>query len=123
MADPVLLVDDEPLILNFSRIVLERAGYEVVTAENGRKALEVFDRLVVPVPVLVTDIRMPEMGGLELARRIKAMVPSIRIIFLSGYPASDELVEEIQHGGASFLSKPFSAQSLSLEVEKAYSLK
>jgi YesN/AraC family two-component response regulator len=112
----VLLVDDEPLIRAFMKSALLRCGYAVTDAEDGLVAWELaqaddFD-------VLVTDIRMPGMDGIELARRVQETLPHVRLLFISGFidaPAAGIPVER-------FLRKPFQPQELVTKLAKVVAL-
>jgi two-component system cell cycle sensor histidine kinase/response regulator CckA len=101
----VLVVDDEDLVREVTRRVLESAGYQVVEASNGARALGIL--MQGGVDAVVTDIRMPGMDGWELAGRVTMMTPRPAILFMSGYEA---------HVGTSFsvpvLAKPFRPELL-----------
>jgi len=101
--ETVLLVEDEPHVLDVTRRVLEELGYRVLAATNGAHALE---RLADPGPVdlLLTDVVMPGMDGPELARRALEERPLLRVIFLSGYPA--DVVRRPGDAPHAFLKKP-----------------
>lgn len=110
-AKSVLLVDDQPEALWLVRMDLERAGYEVHVAESGRKALELQQQHA--ADVLVTDIFMPEMDGIETIDRIKAQYPDTRIIAMSaGWGRLDYLAIARQVGADAALAKPFTADEL-----------
>lgn len=79
----VLIVDDEVLLLRSLRRRLVRAGHHVMIASNGREALEALAEA--DFDVIVTDVRMPEMTGLELARRLSRLQPTLPVIFMSGH--------------------------------------
>jgi CheY-like chemotaxis protein len=80
----VLVVDDEPLIRSWVVRALEQAGIEAVAAENGRKALRLVADGEARPTVLLTDLEMPAMGGVELAARMHALRPGIRIVMMTG---------------------------------------
>lgn len=105
----VLLVDDEEPVRDLLRECLERCGYQVETAVNGAEALR-----QVPDPsaidVLVTDLVMPELGGQELARRMRSLRPSLPVLFISGF--ADQAVNGIGTTGTAFLHKPFTPRAL-----------
>jgi two-component system cell cycle sensor histidine kinase/response regulator CckA len=108
----VLLVEDEESVRTLVEKVLERKGYRVLLAGNGREALELAAAYDDEIDLLITDVVMPEVGGRELARRIELDRPGIRILYMSGY--SEEAVA--QHGvlepGTDFLEKPFTPEVL-----------
>jgi two-component system, cell cycle sensor histidine kinase and response regulator CckA len=91
---------------------LEHAGYRAVGAAHGREALQLVQGGVVKPAVIVTDVVMPELGGIELAERLAVVAPGVRILFVSGYaPQSDHALPK-----GSFLAKPYSAESLAAAV-------
>jgi CheY-like chemotaxis protein len=108
----VLVVEDEDAVRDIARRVLERAGFRVLVARHGADALAVLAHADTPVDLLLTDMVMPEMGGLELAARAVERAPNIRIILMSGYTDAD--VGPIGRGERveGFLPKPFTAESL-----------
>jgi len=114
----VLLVEDEELIRNLAEQILADRGYQVVTAANASQALEVFSRLDRELDLLVTDVVMPGLSGLDLAQRLQRRSPRLRILFMSGYADSPLLRAGLAQGGAAFLQKPFSADALERRVRE-----
>jgi len=108
----VLLVDDDPHVAAAARRALERAGYKVLAANTGAEALGVAAKHSGPVDILVTDLVMPEMGGRELARRVSASVPTIRVLYTSGYTAEAMNQQAVLQPGDAFLGKPFTPDGL-----------
>jgi CheY-like chemotaxis protein len=107
----VLVVDDEELVRKFVERVMREAGYETATAADGPEALEVAARLET-FDILVTDVMMPQMTGDELARRIRASTPGIKVLYLTGF--SDRLFKEkvTLWADEAFLDKPCSVKGL-----------
>lgn len=107
----VLVVDDDPEICVFVDRTLRNAGYETTTAASGPEALSVIE-FASPFDLLLTDVRMPEMTGDELARRIRQRNPQVKVLYLTGF--SDQLF--IDKGalwdGEAFLDKPSTAVGL-----------
>jgi CheY-like chemotaxis protein len=100
----ILLVEDEHAVRALARHVLQSQGYTVLEARHAQEALEVHDRHGGPVHLLVSDVMLPHMSGPELARRLSARHPDLRVLFLSGYPREALALE----GPPSrFLPKPF----------------
>jgi CheY-like chemotaxis protein len=91
----VLLADDEKVVRGVVRETLERSGYEVLEAADGHEALELAARWEGSIDLLLTDVRMPKMNGVELAGRLREARPSIRVLFMSGL-AEAELVQELE---------------------------
>ncbi len=107
----ILVVDDEAPVLGFVRRVLEPNGYEIVTAKSGKQALEIVGANT-PFDALVTDLVMPEMTGDELARRMRAASPDLKVLYLTGF--SDQLFKDkvTLWKAEAFLDKPASPQGL-----------
>mgnify|MGYP001290744299 CR=1 FL=1 len=81
----ILVVDDDVDVREYFAAVLEADGFDVVPAEDGEMALRLLEEKA-PIDLLLTDVRMPKVDGLELARRIAVARPSLRVLFVSGYP-------------------------------------
>jgi PAS domain S-box-containing protein len=110
--ETLLLVEDEPLILRMAKRVLSELGYTVLTASGGLEALEVLGRHAGDVQLLITDVVMPKMSGRELAARVTALRPDIRVLYSSGY-AADAIGEDGVIGdGINFLAKPYEPSRL-----------
>jgi two-component system cell cycle sensor histidine kinase/response regulator CckA len=111
--ETILLVEDEPAVRQLFALALTRAGYRVHEARNGQEALKVFEQHGDNIDLLLTDMRMPYMGGGELAQHLKARRKSLKLICVSGYPggADSELA-------ADFLAKPFSREDLLNKVRE-----
>jgi CheY-like chemotaxis protein len=114
----VLLVDDDPHVSAAARRALERAGYVVITAGNGVEGLRVAAEHNGTLDLLITDLVMPEMGGRELARRIVAERPGIRVLYTSGYTAQAMNQQAILEPGDAFLGKPFTPDALLRRVDE-----
>jgi PAS domain S-box-containing protein len=116
--ETLLLVEDEPLILRMARRVLSELGYTVLTASDGLEALEVLGRHAGDVQLLITDVVMPKMSGRELAARVTALRPDIRVLFSSGY-AADAIGEDgVLGDGINFLAKPYLPSKLAEAVRE-----
>jgi DNA-binding NtrC family response regulator len=100
----VLVVDDERSILQLLNEALTHWGYQVTTASTGREALEALRTGV--FHVAMTDIRMPDMSGLDLLRETKKLDESIEVVVMTGYPAISSAVEALKEGAYDYLSKP-----------------
>ena len=115
--ETVLLVEDEAEVLTLARDFLTAAGYQVLTAENGERALEVAlgDN---SIDILVTDVVMPRMRGPELAQRLRRVKPGLKVVYVSGYLEPNETDGDFLKE-ASFLNKPFSREMLVHQVGEA----
>jgi CheY-like chemotaxis protein len=117
-AGTVLIAEDEEAVRAIAQRILERGGYRVLTARHGADALRVLSEADATVDVLLSDVVMPEMGGVELAARAVEMIPGLPVVLMSGYTDKDlgPINEEEMVTG--FISKPFTSDSL-LETVKA----
>ncbi len=111
----VLLVEDEPAILAMTTMALSRQGYLVLHADTPGKAIALAKENAGPLHLLVTDVVLPEMNGLELAEIITSLHPQIRRLYMSGYPAG---VTGLLHEGVHFIHKPFSLTTLATKVRE-----
>lgn len=112
----ILLAEDEEVVREITRRVLERLGYRVLEAADGEQALQlVADGAVVP-DLLITDLVMPRMGGLELAHRLRDSVPGLRVLYTSGYTEETRALSDATASGDSYLPKPYTAAALGTRV-------
>ena len=117
--ETVLLVEDEDAVRVLASRVLEQQGYAVLVARNGREALEVLERPDHGIDLVLTDVVMPDMGGVELADRIAAAHQNVRIVYMSGYSDGDKLHPGVRLSPYPFLQKPFSPESLVVRIREA----
>jgi PAS domain S-box-containing protein len=117
-SETVLLVEDEESVRHLVRDTLAAKGYKVIEAPNGEAGLKVSDEHAGTIEVLITDVVMPGMGGRELARRVSAARPNIKVLFLSGYTEDAIIHEGVLEPGTAFLQKPFTLQMLSRKVRE-----
>ena len=111
----VLLVDDDAAVLRMAAAILKRAGFQVIRASNGLEALQVYESYAGHIDLLVTDLDMPEISGLELVARLSAIHPSIRVVVTSGGPR----LEDPALRRYPIVSKPFGAAALLQAVRAA----
>jgi len=115
MAAPtVLVVDDEPSVLQLICHALGTYGYTALAAADARQALEIVKNAGPTINLMLSDVAMPGIRGPELAREIKRLSPSILVVFMSGNAGLAELPT-----GAAFIEKPFTLQALSAVLEQA----
>lgn len=117
MRKQILLVDDEPGIRKVVGITLADMGYRVLEAGSGDAALEIFQRE--KPPIVITDIRMPGMDGLELLRRIKAENQDSEVILVSGHGDMDMAVQGLKLEACDFIAKPVNAEMLEIALKRA----
>jgi two-component system cell cycle sensor histidine kinase/response regulator CckA len=116
--ESVLLVDDEEMIIDVGRLMLETMGYRVLIAKNGKEALSVYQKNKDQVDIVILDIIMPDMGGGITYDRLKEINPHIKVLLSSGYSIDGEASEILDRGCNGFIQKPFSLKQLSLEIRK-----
>ncbi|GIW27298.1 MAG: hypothetical protein KatS3mg070_0661 [Meiothermus sp.] len=112
----ILAVDDEPHIRHVLRLVLQRAGYEVLVADNAREALDTWQSRP-EIRLLVTDLVMPGMNGFDLIRQVR-QTSSLPILVLTASGEEQFEIEARQLGADAFLTKPFSREELLREVSR-----
>ena len=112
-SETILLAEDEPDVRGFVRHTLERHGYTVLEASNGREALELARKHTGPIHLVMADVVMPEMGGVELADQCGADRPGVPVLFMSGYANH---LGQSEGMGAGYLQKPFTSASLLTQV-------
>jgi CheY-like chemotaxis protein len=117
-AETILYVEDEAVLRSVVSDCLTQLGYQVMTAQSGEEALAISAAHAGKIDLLLTDVRMPEMTGPELAARILEHRPSLKIIYVSGYP--DDVVSSlgVPASGAVFLPKPFTIKILSAKLRE-----
>ena len=112
----ILLVEDEPGILKLCKLILERNGYTVLAFERALDAIKMAERYHGTIDLLVTDVIMPEMNGSELSKRLLAMLPDLKILFISGYTADVIDHNTILDSQLNFIQKPFSHKALTTVI-------
>jgi signal transduction histidine kinase len=117
MGKTILLVDDEEGIRKVLSIALADAGYEVLTAENGVDALEIFKK--VHPPIVLTDIKMPEMDGIELLRKIKQSSANTEVIIITGHGDLDLAIKSVKFEATDFVTKPINDDTLDIALKRA----
>ena len=106
--ETILIVEDEEMLRQLAQEILEDCGYQTLQASSGREALTVWQRHAGKVDLLLTDMVMPEgVSGIELAERLIADTPQLKVIFMSGYTAEDVGAELLNRANASFIQKPY----------------
>ena len=117
-SETVLLVEDEPLLLNMTRMMLEHAGYHVLSATSPAEALRLAEQHADHIHLLMTDVVMPEMNGRELARALHVRHPRLKRLFMSGYTANVIAHHGILDPGVHFIQKPFSTSDLAAKIRE-----
>lgn len=117
----VLVVDDEPDVRKVVRMTLEKAGYDVIEAEDGEKAIEAIKEGENPLvlDVIITDIRMPKINGVEAINYFRKEWPTVPLIVLTGFPDTNMATDMIKRGIMDYLVKPVEAEKLKAAVANA----
>ncbi len=114
--ETLLIVDDEWMIVDIGKKMLERLGYEVLTALSGKEAIDVYQRLRQRIQLVVLDLVMPEMGGRQVFERLKEINPKLKVLLASGYSLEGEAKEMMARGCDGFIQKPFNMHKLSRKL-------
>jgi two-component system, cell cycle sensor histidine kinase and response regulator CckA len=117
--ETILLVDDEDLIRDLGERILRKAGYNVVTASDGKEALERYATARESISLVVLDLVMPEMSGKQCLQRLLALDPNVQVLIASGYSASDEQHGTGAAGAKGFVGKPYDMKRLLRAVRDA----
>ena len=119
----ILFVEDEDSLRTVISDFLAESGYHMLTATNGRDALAIATAHEGVIDLLLTDVIMPQMSGPELARKIRAMRPQMKVIFISGY--SETILEpfDVNDSGIALLQKPFTIRVLFAKLQEMFGRK
>ncbi len=112
-AGTVLVVEDDPMVRNMTRIMLGRLGYSVLEAKDGVEAVEVFQQHQQEIHCVISDLTMPRMDGWETLAALRGLSPKIPVILSSGYDEAQVMAEEHPERPDAFLGKPYQIKGLS----------
>jgi len=113
----ILVVDDEESIREFFQIMLKREGYEVFTASNGREGFDYLKKN--PVDLVISDIQMPEMSGLELLSKVKEFDPEMVVVMITAFGSTEIAVEAMKRGAYDYVQKPFKIDEVKIIIRQA----
>ena len=116
--ETILLVEDEPIVLEVCSITLEHLGYYVLTATNGQQALEIYARHQDDIALVVMDMVMPVMGGEELFEALRAFNPTVKAVITTGYPLHEEGKQLLARGILAWLQKPLNQTQLAHTIHR-----
>ncbi len=116
--ETVLLVEDEAILLNLAKTILQRLGYTVLSASTPMAALQLVQENAGEIDLLITDVVMPEMNGRELARQLSSLRPTMRCLYMSGYTANVIAHHGVLDAGIHFIQKPFSIDDLARTIRE-----
>lgn len=117
----LLIVDDEERFLDTTGKLLIKKGINTLTAKNGQSALDILEKN--PVDVVVLDVKMPGLSGIDVLKRIKKLYPAIEVIMLTGNATVETAVDGIKYGALDYLMKPCDIQLLVKKVNEAFEKK
>jgi PAS domain S-box-containing protein len=116
--ETLLLVEDESGVRRIARMSLERYGYKVLEAADGREAIELFAAHAGRVQLVITDVVMPEMGGAELVEQLRRHNPGLKTLYISGHTEDAAVRDRVSEASESFLQKPFTPTTLARKVRE-----
>ncbi len=116
--ETILLVDDEPIIIDVARDMLEILGYRVIAARNGQDAIDIYGRRKNEIDMVIQDMVMPGMNGADVFQALKRINPEVKVILASGYVLNKQIAAMIEQGCRAFMPKPFRLEDLSLKVRE-----
>ena len=119
--DSILVVDDEPLMQTLLREILTPEGYDVTTADDGRQAVDLLG--LVQFDLIITDLVMPRLDGVEVLRAAKRADPDRPVVIITGYPSAESVRKMIKLGAADYVVKPFSVDVAKATVAKVLELR
>jgi YesN/AraC family two-component response regulator len=117
MENKILLVDDEADIREVLNLSLSDLGYQIFEAENGDMALGIFKE-VLP-PIVLTDIKMPHMDGIELLQKVKLENPETEVIMITGHGDIDLAIKSLKYEATDFITKPINVEALEIALRRA----
>lgn len=117
-SETILLVDDEEMVLDVSRELLEGLGYSVETAAGGKAAILSLKAKTDAIDLVILDFTMPEMGGEETFRHLKSIRPDVPVLVSSGFSVNHEVREILRHDRTGFIQKPFRLHTLSQKIRE-----
>ena len=117
----VLLIDDDPAVLTVLEALLQQGGFRSVSVGSAQKALDLLDTL--PFDVILSDVKMPGMDGIETLREIKKKKPLVEVIMLTGHASVESGIQGMQLGAFDYVMKPVALDELLEKVRQAYDRK
>ncbi|WP_020471926.1 ATP-binding response regulator [Zavarzinella formosa] len=116
--ETILLVEDEEMVRRMTTMILRRVGYDVLEATNGLEAVALAEKHGKQIRLLITDLMMPQLSGREVADRLTALIPELRVLYVSGHTDDILMQQGIEKAAVDFLQKPFNINALKFKVRE-----
>jgi len=116
--ETILLVDDDRIIIDVARDMLEILGYRVIVTQKGREAVDIYARRKDEIDLVIQDMVMPGMNGADVFQALKKINPDVRVILASGYVMNKQIAAVMEQGCRAFMPKPFRLEDLSVKVRE-----
>ena len=114
----ILVIEDEEMLMDVSRAILERLGYRVLAAQNGKEAIDIAKTFDGDIDLAILDILLPDMGGKAIYPLLMEARPKLKVIICSGYSIDGPAKEILDAGAQDFIQKPFTIADLSEKLKK-----
>ena len=119
-AKTVLLLDDEEIVIGVGKQMLEKLGFSVLTAMNGREAQDVYKNNQNDIDLVILDMILPDMGAADTYEGLRSINPAIKVLLSSGYGVDQRTNELLSRGCVGFIQKPFNLKGLSEKIDEIF---
>ncbi|MEN6507598.1 MAG: response regulator [Smithella sp.] len=116
--ETILLVDDEQVIIDVARDMLEMLGYRVIVAQDGQHAVDIYTEQKDEITLVILDMVMPGLSGADVFQALKAINPKVKVILASGYIMSRQIAAVMAQGCRAFMSKPYRLEDLAEKIRE-----
>ncbi|MBP1711755.1 MAG: cheY-like receiver domain protein [Deltaproteobacteria bacterium] len=116
--ETILLVDDEQVIIDVARDMLEMLGYQVIVAQDGQLAIDIYTQQKDEIALVILDMVMPGLSGADVFQALKAINPKVKVILASGYIMSRQIAAVMAQGCRAFMSKPYRLEDLAEKIRE-----
>lgn len=116
----VLLVDDEEIVLHVGRKMLEKLGFQVVTADSGGQALDSYRCSMSDIGIVILDMALPDCSGIQAYEQLRAIDPDVKVIVSSGYDRNGQIDQIMNMGCDAYIQKPFTFRQLSTKIHDVF---
>jgi len=114
--ETILLVDDEQVIIDVARDMLEILGYRAIVAQDGQQAIDIYNSRKDEIALVILDMVMPGLSGADVFQALKAINPKVKVILASGYIMSRQVAAVMEQGCRAFMSKPYRMEELAEKI-------